>query len=91
MDSESENWQLIKKQCQNEGSLPVRIMTPADLAQNIQYRFVDGGEGEMKAEEMLSHALHHSKYHRGAIGWLVSERGITPPQRCVNRVPLGTY
>lgn len=25
MDSETENWQLIKKQCQKEGSLPVRI------------------------------------------------------------------
>lgn len=25
MESETENWQLIKKQCQKEGSLPVRI------------------------------------------------------------------
>ncbi|HEX4500133.1 MAG TPA: hypothetical protein VH187_03035 [Scandinavium sp.] len=31
MESETENWQLIKKQCQKEGSLPVRIgvITPA--------------------------------------------------------------
>lgn len=31
MDSETENWQLIKKQCQKEDSLPVRIgvITPA--------------------------------------------------------------
>lgn len=32
MESETENWQLIKKQCQKEGSLPVRIgvITPAE-------------------------------------------------------------
>lgn len=31
MESETENWQLIKKQCQKDGSLPVRIgvITPA--------------------------------------------------------------
>ncbi|EGD2630988.1 hypothetical protein IAJ68_004420 [Salmonella enterica] len=31
MESETENWQFIKKQCQKEGSLPVRIgvITPA--------------------------------------------------------------
>jgi hypothetical protein len=31
MESETENWQLIKKQCQKEGALPVRIglITPA--------------------------------------------------------------
>lgn len=32
MESETEDWQLIKKQCQKDGSLPVRIgvITPAE-------------------------------------------------------------
>ncbi|SFR01124.1 hypothetical protein SAMN04487773_1055 [Enterobacter sp. kpr-6] len=42
MDSETENWLLIKKQCQQEGSLPIRIgvITPAEPPELCLYGVV---------------------------------------------------
>lgn len=56
----------------------VNSMTVANLGETIKFRFVDGGDGEMKAIDMLNHVLFHGTYHRGAVGWLVSECGGTP-------------
>ncbi|HDC4560390.1 TPA: diguanylate cyclase, partial [Enterobacter kobei] len=39
-----------------------------------------GGYGEMKAGDMLNHVLFHGSYHRGAVGWMLSETGIAPPK-----------
>ena len=58
----------------------VNSMIPADLAETIKFRFVDGGHGEMTGSEMLNHMLLHGTYHRGAVGWLLSESGMTPPK-----------
>jgi len=55
-------------------------MTPADLAETITFRFVDGGDGKMSASDMLNHVLLHGTYHRGAVGWLLSECGSVPPK-----------
>lgn len=44
----------------------------------IQFRFVDGSDGDMKAVDMLNHALFHGAYHRGTVGWVISESGIIP-------------
>ena len=55
-------------------------MTPADLAETITFRFVDGGDGKMSASDMLNHVLLHGTYHRGAVGWLLSECGSVPPR-----------
>lgn len=58
----------------------VSAMSTVDLSETIKFRFVDGGCGEMKARDMLNHVLFHGTYHRGAVGWLLSEYGITPPK-----------
>lgn len=58
----------------------VSAMTPADLGKTIKFSFVDGGEGEMTAIDMLNHMLFHGTYHRGAVGWLVSECGGVAPK-----------
>lgn len=58
----------------------VNYMSSADLAETIKFQFVDGGHGEMKAVDMLNHVLFHGAYHRGAVGWLISESGVTPPK-----------
>ncbi len=58
----------------------VNSMTPADLDETIKFSFVDGGEGEMTAMDMLNHMLFHGTYHRGAVGWLIGECGGTPPK-----------
>ncbi|MBS0847565.1 DinB family protein [Citrobacter sp. JGM124] len=58
----------------------VNTMAPADLEKTITFTFVDGGNGEMTAIDMLNHVLFHGAYHRGAIGWLISECGAVPPK-----------
>jgi len=58
----------------------VATLTEADLAETLHFRFVDGGTGEMQAEEMLHHMLFHGTYHRGAVGGLLSASGVTPPK-----------
>ena len=49
-------------------------------AQKIAFTFVAGGQGIMSAAEMVHHSLHHSSYHRGAVGWLITQAGGQPPQ-----------
>ncbi|HCO9651851.1 TPA: DinB family protein [Escherichia coli] len=58
----------------------VNSMSSAELAETIKFQFVDGGHGEMKAFDMLNHVLFHGTYHRGAVGWLISESGVVPPK-----------
>lgn len=58
----------------------VNSLSPADLSETIHFQFVDGGKGEMTAIDMLNHVLFHGTYHRGAVGWLLSESGVTPPR-----------
>ena len=58
----------------------VSTMSAVDFSHSIEFRFVDGGKGEMKALDMLNHVLFHGTYHRGAVGWLLSECGVTPPK-----------
>ncbi|MEN4834225.1 MULTISPECIES: DinB family protein [Pantoea] len=58
----------------------INSMSPINLAETIKFQFVDGGYGEMKAMDMLNHVLFHGTYHRGAVGWLLSESGVTPPK-----------
>ncbi len=34
----------------------------------------------MKVINMLNHVLFHGTYHRGAVGWPLSESGVPPPK-----------
>ena len=66
--------------CTNGYIQRVSSMEPAEFVETIKFRFVDGGEGEMTAKDMLNHMLLHGTYHRGAVGWLISECGGVPPK-----------
>ncbi len=46
----------------------------------LSFNFVDGDKGQMSREEMLLHLVTHGGYHRGAIGRLLVQCGITPPR-----------
>jgi len=46
----------------------------------VSFRFVEGGEGLMSAEQIIQHSLHHSSYHRGAVGWLIAQAGGEVPK-----------
>ncbi|MDF2913479.1 MULTISPECIES: DinB family protein [Pantoea] len=66
--------------CTNWYIRRVSSMSPADLRETIKFSFVDGGEGQMTATDMLNHMLFHGTYHRGAVGWLISECEGVPPK-----------
>lgn len=50
------------------------------LAQVLHFRFTDGSAGAIAREEMLAHVTTHGGYHRGAVGRVLSQAGITPPR-----------
>lgn len=58
----------------------VAALSSCDLEKVIPFRFVDGGHGEMRAIDMLNHVLFHGTYHRGAVGWMISECGGVAPK-----------
>lgn len=52
----------------------------AELAENVDFTFVDGSPGRMSRAEMLMHVVTHGNYHRGAVGRILTQIGV-PPQR----------
>ena len=48
-----------------------REWTAAELAEPIEFAFVDGGEGVMTREDIVLHLASHSTYHRGFVSTLL--------------------
>ena len=57
----------------------LRRSPAAELSEKIAFTFTDGDKGFMSREEMLTHAALHAGYHRGEVGRLLWQAGITPP------------
>lgn len=55
-------------------------LSEADSKAVLPFNFVDGDKGQMSREEMLLHLVTHGSYHRGAIGRILVQCGITPPR-----------
>lgn len=58
----------------------VASLSPKDAESRLSFNFVDGDKGQMSREEMLLHLVTHGGYHRGAIGRILVQCGITPPR-----------
>lgn len=58
----------------------VATLSPQEEATPLLFRFVDGDRGQISREEMLLHLVTHGGYHRGAIGRILVQCGITPPR-----------
>jgi len=58
----------------------VASLSPQDAEARLSFNFVDGDKGQMSREEMLLHLVTHGGYHRGAIGRILVQCGITPPR-----------
>lgn len=57
----------------------VQDITPAQLAENIAFVFTDGDKATMSRQEMITHTVLHSTYHRGETGRLLMENAIQAP------------
>ena len=55
-------------------------LSQADGEAVLSFNFVDGDKGQMNRAEMLLHLVTHGGYHRGAIGRILVQCGITPPR-----------
>lgn len=49
------------------------------LAEEIDFRFVDGGAGRMSRGDMLLHVINHKTYHRGYVADMLYQAGFKPP------------
>ncbi|MCH7371617.1 DinB family protein [Aeromonas sp. MR16] len=58
----------------------VANLSQRDAEALLAFNFVDGDKGQMSREEMLLHLVTHGGYHRGAIGRMLVQCGITPPR-----------
>ncbi len=58
----------------------VASLSQSDGEAVLSFNFVDGDRGQMSREEMLLHLVTHGGYHRGAIGRILVQCGITPPR-----------
>ena len=58
----------------------VASLSQADGEAVLSFNFVDGDKGQMSRAEMLLHLVTHGGYHRGAIGRILVQCGITPPR-----------
>jgi uncharacterized damage-inducible protein DinB len=53
-------------------------LTTEDLDRRIRFEFIGGGEGDMSCQEMILHVVNHGTYHRGFVGDMMYQAGVTP-------------
>jgi uncharacterized damage-inducible protein DinB len=57
----------------------VEAASPKLLAEPVPFVFTDGDRAMMSRQEMLTHVVTHGGYHRGEIGRILIQIGVTPP------------
>ena len=58
----------------------VASVTPSQLDERVSFQFTDGQQGAMTRAEMLFHVLAHGANHRGHIGMILNEGGVSRPK-----------
>lgn len=49
------------------------------FAEIVEFEFVGGGAGAMSRADILMHIVNHGNYHRGFVGDMFYQAGVTPP------------
>ncbi len=57
----------------------LETVSPEILSQPVPFVFTDGDKAMMSRQEMLTHVVTHGGYHRGEIGRILAQIGVTPP------------
>lgn len=60
-------------------------LSAEQAAQRIPFKFTDGDGGSMSPAEMLLHVCLHSTYHRGQVGQMLKDEGLSPPRELLTR------
>ena len=53
-------------------------LTTTQLERTIAFEFIGGGRGAMTCHEMILHVVNHGTYHRGFVGDMMYQAGVTP-------------
>lgn len=53
-------------------------LSEQQAAEDIRFRYVDGGEGAMTRSEIIQHVVNHTTYHRGFVGDMLNQVGVVP-------------
>lgn len=53
-------------------------LTPGALERTINFEFIGGGRGAMTCQEIVLHVVNHGTYHRGFVGDMMYQAGVTP-------------
>jgi uncharacterized damage-inducible protein DinB len=48
------------------------------LQETIQFEFIGGGTGSMTRQDIIMHVVNHGTYHRGFVGDMMYQAGVTP-------------
>lgn len=54
-------------------------LSDTSLAEMMDFRFVDGGDGRLSRGDILLHIVNHKTYHRGYVADMLYESGGKPP------------
>ncbi len=53
---------------------------PSEKHQEIvRFKFIGGGDGQMKRSEIIQHVVNHASYHRGHIEGVLYQMSVEPP------------
>jgi uncharacterized damage-inducible protein DinB len=55
-------------------------LSDSNSNERVNFTFTDGDKGSMMRDEILLHVTAHGAYHRGAVGRILSQAGLTPPR-----------
>jgi len=53
-------------------------LSDEELERSIAFEFIGGGAGSMTRYEMILHVVNHGTYHRGFVGDMMNQAGVTP-------------
>jgi uncharacterized damage-inducible protein DinB len=53
-------------------------MTPVVANEVVHFTFIGGGDGALRHEDMVLHAVNHTTYHRGHITAMLNLLGVQP-------------
>ncbi|HRC59820.1 DinB [Candidatus Propionivibrio aalborgensis] len=53
-------------------------LTPDEVDRTIHFEFIGGGRGAMTCQEIILHVVNHASYHRGFVGDMIHQAGVTP-------------
>lgn len=80
---EALSWRMQETHAQLQAL--ANAIEPEQMDRRVHFAFTDGDGGGMSPSEMLLHVCLHSTYHRGQVGQMLKDAGVSPPRELLTR------